>query len=86
MTELPCRYDITVTITKDGGTLPDPGDYARRAGLAASSRAATIMSAHTAEKLISVVTVEAPDRPAAVAVAMAVVSEGLRRPVSSSSR
>ena len=43
------------------------------------------MSAHLAEKIISIVTVEAPDRSAAVAVALAVVSEALRRPVASSS-
>ncbi len=36
------------------------------------------MSAHLAEKTISIVTVEAQDRSAAVAVALAVVSEALR--------
>ena len=36
------------------------------------------MSAHTAEQIISVVTVETSDRSAAVAVALAVVSEALR--------
>jgi hypothetical protein len=36
------------------------------------------MSAHTAEKIISIVTVQAADRPAAVAVALAVVSEAKR--------
>jgi hypothetical protein len=35
------------------------------------------MSAHTAEQIISIVTVEAADRSAAVAVALAVVSEAL---------
>jgi hypothetical protein len=44
------------------------------------------MSAHMWEKIISVVTVEAPDRVLAVAVALAVVSETLRRPAASSSR
>ncbi len=39
------------------------------------------MSTHTAEKLISIVTVQAADRPAAVAVALAVVSEALKRPL-----
>jgi hypothetical protein len=38
------------------------------------------MSAHTAENLISIVTVQAADRPAAVAVALAVASEALKRP------
>ena len=44
------------------------------------------MSAHTAEQIISVVTVQTADRPAAVAVALAVVSEALRRPAASPSR
>ena len=35
------------------------------------------MSAHTAEKIISVVTVQTADRPAAVTVALAVASEAL---------
>jgi hypothetical protein len=38
------------------------------------------MSAHTAERIISIVTVQAEDRPAAVAVALAVVSEALTHP------
>ena len=38
------------------------------------------MSAHTAEQIISVVTVERSDRPAAVAIALAVASEAPRRP------
>ena len=44
------------------------------------------MSARTWEKIISIVTVEAPDWSSAVAVALAFVSEALRRPVGSSSR
>ena len=86
MNEPPYRCDVTVTVPRDGGRLPHPGEYARRAAQAASSRAASVMSAHTAEKIISIVTVEAPDRSTAVAVALAVVSEALRRPVASSSR
>ena len=42
------------------------------------------MSAHTWEKII--VTVQAPDRSSEVAVALAVVSEALRRPAAPSSR
>ena len=44
------------------------------------------MSAHTAEQIISIVTAEAADRSSAVAVALAVVSEALRRPAASPSR
>jgi hypothetical protein len=44
------------------------------------------VSAHTASQIISIVTVLASDRSAAVAVALAVVSNGLKRPVASSIR
>jgi hypothetical protein len=45
---------------------------------AASARAASIVSAHTAEQIVSIITVLAADQPAAVAVALAVVSDVLR--------
>jgi hypothetical protein len=73
MTGTPRRYDVTVT--GNGGDLPDPAEFAAAAGQAASARNASVMSAHTAEEIISIVTVQAADRPAAVAVALAVVSE-----------
>jgi hypothetical protein len=44
------------------------------------------MSAHTAEQIISVVTVQTADRSAAVAVALAVVSEALKCPSALPSR
>jgi len=44
------------------------------------------MSAHTAEQIVSIVTVLAADQPAAVAVALAVVSDALTHPVASSIR
>ena len=53
---------------------------------AASNRAASVVSAQTAGQIISVVTVQTADRFAAVAVALAVVSEALRRPAASPSR
>ena len=86
MNEPPNRYDVTVTVARDGGYLPDPAEFAVAAEQAASSRAASVVSAHTAEQIISVVTVQTADRPAAVAVALAVVSEALRRPAASPSR
>jgi hypothetical protein len=43
-------------------------------------------SAHRAEQIINVVTVETSDQPAAVAVALAVVSEALKCPAASPSR
>ena len=48
-------------------------------------RSASITSAHLAGRIISVVTVTAPDRYAAVAVAHAVVSDALNRQALSSS-
>lgn len=86
MTELPRRYDVTVTVDRDGGDRPDPAEFAVAAGQAASARAASIVSAHTASQIISIVTVLAADQPAAVAVALAVVSDALKRPVASSTR
>jgi hypothetical protein len=44
------------------------------------------MSAHTAEQVISIVTVQAADRPVAVAIALAVVFDALTHPVASPSR
>ena len=70
MTEPLSRYDVTVTIGSDGGSLPYPA-FAVAADQAAWSRFASIISAHLADKIISVVTVAAPDRSAAVAVARA---------------
>ncbi len=86
MTEPPSRYDITVTVSRDGGTLPGPAEFAVAAEQAASSRAATVMTEHTAEQIISIVTVQTTDRPTAVAVALAVVSEAPRHPAASPSR
>jgi len=48
--------------------------------------AASVVSAHTAGQIVSIVTVPAADQPAAVAVALAVVSDALKRPVGSSTR
>ena len=77
MTELPRRYDVTITVDRDGGDPADPAEFAVVAGRAASARAASIVSAHTARQIISIVTVLAADQPAAVAVALAVVSDAL---------
>ena len=79
MAEPPSRYDVTVTVARDDGSLPDPAVFAVAAEQAASARSASIMSAHTVEQIISIVTVPAVDRSSAVAIALAVVSEALRR-------
>ena len=79
---------MIVRVAKDDGHSPDPATFAAAASTAASSRDASIVSAHTAEEVICVVCVAAPDRPAAVAVAPAVVADALRAgdPVRSPSR
>jgi hypothetical protein len=73
------RYDVTVTVRCDGRSPPDPAAFVAAADQAAWSRSASIMSAHLADKIISIVTVTAPDRYAAKAVARAVVSNALKR-------
>jgi Mrp family chromosome partitioning ATPase len=79
------RYDVTVTVARDGGHLPDPAAFATAAEQAAAARHASgVMSAHSAGQIITVVTVESPDHASAVAVALAVVSDALGRPVASS--
>ena len=61
------RYNVTVTVSRDqDGELPDPVAFAVAADEAAWHKSA------------SIVTVHAPDRHAAVAVARAVVSDALR--------
>jgi hypothetical protein len=74
----PSRYDVTVRVAKDDGHFPDPATFAAAASTAASSRNASIISAHTAEEVICVIGVAAPGRPSAVAVALAVVADALR--------
>ena len=71
------RYDVTVRVAKDDGHSPDPATFAAAANAAASSRNASIISAHTAEEFICVACVAAPDRQSAVAVALAVVADAL---------
>lgn len=76
---------LTVTVARDGGSRPDPAAFAAAADQAAWRRFASVISAHLADRIISVVTITAPGRYAAVAVAQAVVSDALNRQVLSSS-
>jgi hypothetical protein len=69
MTEPPRRYDVTVTVDRDDSHHPNPAEFAVAAEQAASARTASIVSAHTAGQIISVVTVQAEEQPAVVAVA-----------------
>lgn len=84
----PSRYEVTVRVAKDDGNQPDPAAFAAAASNAASSRNASVVSAHTAREIICLVCVAAPDRPAAIAVTLAVVAGALRaeNPVLSPSR
>ena len=43
------RYDVTVTVARDGGPLPDPAAFAVAAEQAAARRASGVMSAQQAE-------------------------------------
>ena len=81
MYEPPSRYNVTITVARRDGQLPDPVTFAAVADRAAWRRSASIVSAHTPDQIISVVIVYAPDRYAAVAVARAVVSDALRHQV-----
>jgi len=86
MYEPPGRYDVIIRVPRDDDRLPDPVTYAAAADQAASRRSASIVSVHTADTIISVVTVHAPGWYAARAVARAVVSDALESRASSSSR
>jgi hypothetical protein len=79
MNEPLSRYDVTVTVRCDRGYLPDPAAFAAAADRAAWRRSASVISAHLAGRIISIVTVTAPGRYAAVAVARAVVADALKR-------
>ena len=55
MTGPPRRYDVTITVDQDGGH--HPTEFAVAAQQGASARAASIVSAHTAGQIVSIVTV-----------------------------
>jgi hypothetical protein len=58
LTIIASAVDVTVTVARDGGYFPAPAEFGVAAEQAASSQAASVVSAHTAEQIISVVTVE----------------------------
>ena len=88
MDKPPSRSDVTVRVAKDDGHSPDPATFAAAANKVAASRNASVVSAHTAGEIICVVCVAGPDRPSAIAEALAVVADALRAgdPVRSPSR
>ena len=77
MHEPPRRHDITIRVAKEAGRHTDPAAFAAAASRAAAGRDASIVSAHTADEIICVVTVPAATGPQAVAVALAIVAEAL---------
>jgi hypothetical protein len=79
MTEPPSRFDVTVTMDHNGSTLQGLAEFAAAARHAAARRNASIAWAQTATRLISIVTVQSANPAAAVAVALAIVSEALAR-------
>jgi hypothetical protein len=85
MDEPPRRYNVTITVARDDGRLPDPASFAVAADRAAWRRSASIVSAYTADQIITVVTVHAPGQYAALAVARAVIADALRHQVASPS-
>ena len=56
MIELPRRYDVTVTVDRNDSHSLNPAEFAVAAEQAASARAASIASAHTAREIVSSVT------------------------------
>ncbi len=78
MTKPPSRYDVTVRVAKQDGHQSDPAAFAVIASQAAAGRNASVVSAHTAQEIICLVSVAAPDRSSAVAVALAVVADALK--------
>jgi hypothetical protein len=78
MNEPPRRHDITIRVATEAGRQPDPAAFAVRASQAAAVRNASILSAHTAEEIICVVSVLAVTGGEASAIALAVVADALR--------
>jgi hypothetical protein len=78
MHEPSSRYNVPITVAREDGWLPDPASFAAAAERAAWRRSASIVSAHTADQIISVVTVHAPGWYPAVAIARAVISDALK--------
>jgi hypothetical protein len=72
------RHDITVRIATEARRQPDPAAFAVTASRAAAAQNASILTAHTAEEIICVVSIPAATGPEATAIALAVVAGALR--------
>jgi hypothetical protein len=62
--EPPRRHDITIRVAKEADRHTDPAAFAAAASRAAAGRHASILSAHTAEEIICVVSVPRGQRGA----------------------
>jgi len=78
MYEPPRRHEITIRVPAEPDSHPDPAAFAVAASQAAAARDANILSAHTAEEIICVVSVHAATGPEAAAVALAIVADALK--------
>ena len=72
------RHDITIRVAAEAGGHPDPAAFAVTASQAASARNASILSAHTAEEIICIVSVPTGTGPEAAAVALAIVADAFK--------
>ena len=77
MNEPPRRHDVTIRVAREAGRHTDPAVFAAAASQAAAGRHASILSAHTAEEIICVVSVPAATGAHTVAAALAVVADAL---------
>lgn len=78
MNEPPGLHNMTIRVAKEAGHHCDPAAFAAAASRAAAGRNASILSAHTAEEIICVVSVPAATGPEAAAVTLAVVAGALK--------
>jgi hypothetical protein len=77
MDETFTAYTVTLSVPCAGSQALDPDAFAEAASRAAWRRSASVVSTRAAGRIIAAVTVQAPGRYAATAVARAVVSDAL---------
>ena len=78
MNEPPRRHNITIRAAEEAGRHTDPATFAAAASQAAAGRDASILSAHTADENICVVSVPAATGAHAAAIALAGVADAVR--------
>lgn len=78
MDQIFSSHTVTISVPCADGQQFDADAFATAASHAAWRRSASVVSTRTADRIITLVTVDAPGRYAAEAVARAVVSDALR--------